>query len=319
MSARRTTDTENATAADNTENEQLTEASTEITGISADLIHAGASGDVSLPAQVADNLISREFVMEWSNSLAGMHTSPETATWSVDDSMQAIFQSRTRYSSNAAERVDVRQGDLSKVCLVGMKITKVDSSFPCNLALCIAGARGNCYSNSGEQFAAHIAPNEKNHLMNKVVVTTSPFVNSAYMQMYPGMTSKNLRTEGIMKVPGENYCFVDQHHPIVEMINENSEVLQIDMADAQLIDGRWLKVSQSVADRCLDNLETQLTDYLPVTDLTQFAATIHRMHGAEWISTDEVADNLTQASMIERMMTTNRRLTVCVQMTYSFM
>jgi len=205
------------------------------------------------------------------------------------------------------------------VCLVGMKIKKVISTFPCSVALCIAGAKGNVYSNSGEQFCALISPNEKQFDMNKVVVTTNPYVNSAYMQLYPNMTSANLRTQGIMKVPGENYCFVDQKHPILEMMSENSETLQINMEDAELIDGRWFKVSQAIADRCLDNLESQLTDYLPVTDLSNFAATVHRVHGEAWDSQQEVCDNIMQTSMQRRMMDTKRRLTVCVQMSYSFL
>lgn len=277
-----------------------------------------ANRDIALPSSISDGLISREFVMQWDGSLNELSRRPAKATWAVSAAKAPIFQSRTRYAPGC-EKADTRMGDLSKVCLVGMKITKIDSTFPCSVALCVAGAKGNVYSNSGEQFAALISPNEKQHNLEKVIVTTNPYVNSAYMQLYPNMTSKNLRSQGMMKVPGENYCFVDQTHPIVEMMAENAEQLQIDMNDAELIDGRWLKVSQAIADRCLDNLESQLTDYLPVTDLNNFAATIHRMHGASWDAQDEVCDNITQESMRDRMMNTKRRLTVCVQMTYSFL
>lgn len=187
-------------------------------GETATNIVQAAGQSVPLPPSVANQLISREFVMQWSGSLAELDAAPEKATWSVDDDMQAIFQSRTRYAPGC-EKATERAGDLSRVCLVGMTIKKIDSTFPCNVALCIAGAKGNVYSNSGEQFAALISPNERNHAMDKTVVTTSPFVNSAYMQMYPNMTSANLRKEGIMQVPGENYCFVDQAHPIMEPVN----------------------------------------------------------------------------------------------------
>lgn len=103
------------------------------------------------------------------------------------------------------------------------------------------------------------------------------------------------------------------------MMRENADTLQMDMAQASLIDGRWLKVSKAVCDRCLDNLESQLTDYLPVTDLTKFAATIHRMHGRNWNAKQEVCDNIPTAPMRKRMMSTKRRLTVCMKMQYSFM
>lgn len=186
-------------------------------GQAGDNIAMGAGNTVELSQQMKNQLIDREYVMQWEGSLDELHRNPAKCTWSVSKGVQPIFQSRTRHGMGD-DKLAERAGDLSKVCLVGMQITKIDSTFPCDVALCIAGAKGNVYSSSGEQFAAMISPNERQHNMQKVVVKPSPYMNSAYMQLYPGMTSSNLRTDKIMSVPGENYCFVDQSHPIVEPV-----------------------------------------------------------------------------------------------------
>jgi hypothetical protein len=39
--------------------------------------------------------------------------------------------------------------------------------------------------------------------MAQIVATTNPYVNSEYLRLYPGMTKDNLKTNGIMEVPGE--------------------------------------------------------------------------------------------------------------------
>ena len=195
----------------------------------------------TVPSHLSNNIISRHYVMQWDNSLAGLAAYPENATWSPLEGHLDIFQSKTRYAPNC-RKAATRQGNLSQTILVGMKIKKVESSFPCQLGLKIDGARGNYYTANGERYAYLIGANETSHALDQVIVTTNPYVNSEYLRLYPGMTKDKLREEGIMHVPGENYVFVDRQHPIVEMMSENQDVLQIDLAAAELIDNRHAKI-----------------------------------------------------------------------------
>ena len=160
-----------------------------------------------------------------------------------------IFQSRSRYAPNC-RRATERQGDLGNVILMGMRIKRVESTFPCQLGLTVAGASGNYYTCNGERYSYAISAGESSPTLNTVIATTNPFVNSQYLQTYPGMTAAKLRSEGIMEVPGEkpvgaqifwlcafsfvpfrkanhplrcifflySYQFVDKQHPIVEMM-----------------------------------------------------------------------------------------------------
>lgn len=270
----------------------------------------------NVPTHMQDNTITRHFAIHFNGSLSEMADTPSRAAWTPTE--LSIFQSRTRYAPNATKSEE-RQGNLKQAILMGMKVKKVESTFPCQLGIKIAGCKGNYYTGDGQRFAYIIGANESNSHMSQIVATTNPYVNSEYLRLYPGMTKDNLRTNGIMEVPGEQYMFVDQSHPIVEMMSENQDVLQMDLSSAQLIDNRWFKVSKSVTDRCLAELGAELEGNLPVLDLTDFGAQICRLNGASWDSETEVCDNVSNVDMRSKIMDAQRRASVVVEMTYSFM
>jgi len=161
------------------------------------------------------NVIVRNYVFEWENSLNGLAAYPENAEWRPLDGHYDIFQSTTRYKQGTVARSKFRQGDLSQAIVIGMKVKKISSNFPCQLGLKIEGCKGNYYTCNGERYAYMIGANETANNLDEIVVTSSPYVNSEYLRLYPGMTDKNLRNNGIVPVPGEEYVFVDQQHPIV--------------------------------------------------------------------------------------------------------
>ena len=305
MSSQRTPQ---VTQADSTENAEQG---------SADLNSAPMDNAI-VPQHVKKGLISRHFILQWDNSLSGLAAYPENATWRPLDGHMDIFQSATRYAPGCRKSA-TRQGNLDQVILVGMKVKKVESNFPCQLGLTIEGAKGNYYTCNGERYAYLIGANEKSHNLDEVIVTTNPYVNSEYLRLYPGMTSDKLRTEGIMAVPGENYVFVDKDHPIVEMMNENQEVLQIDLNNAELFDNRWYKVSQAVTERCITELENELVDNLPLMSFNKFNASITRLYGRDWDDEEEVCDNITNRDSRSKVMSNNRRVTAVVQVTYAYM
>ena len=271
----------------------------------------------TVPSHLSNGVITRHYIMQWDNSLAGLSAVPENATWKPLDGHYDIFQSTTRYAPNCRKSA-TRQGNLTQAIIVGMKLKKITSNFPCQLGLKIHGAKGNFYTCNGERYAYLIGANESNPNLDEIVVTTNPYVNSEYLRLYPGMTSKKLRSEGIMRVPGENYVFVDKKHPIVEMMGENQDVLQIDLHGAELIDNRWYKVSKTITERCLSELENELVTNLPMLNLSQFNASIHRPYGRDWDDENEVCDNISQRDLRSRVMTTNRRATAVIQLTYAF-
>jgi hypothetical protein len=278
---------------------------------------AMSNADVTVPAQFRGNHITRRIVCQWDNSMAGLAAVPANATWEpLPDSLH-IFQSKTRYAPGCTPAAE-RQGNLEQVVLLGMKLKKVDSTFPCQLGLTLAGAKGNFYTCNAERYAYLIGANEKSHQMNEVVMATDAAANSDYLRMYPGMTGEKLRTQGIIQMAGENFCYVDKDHPVVEMLHENRDVLQLDLASAPLMDNRFYKVSQAVTDRCIAELEEHIVSKLPVVDLSKFSATISRLYGRSWSDPDEVCDNIVDPALRGRMMNTDRHATAVVEVTYAF-
>ena len=159
--------------------------------------------------------------------------------------------------------------------------------------------------------------NQVSHGLDQVVATTNPYINSAYLEMYPGMTRDNLRS-GIMDVPGETYVFVDHKHPIVEMMHENQDTLQLDLANAQLVDNRWYKVSKGVTERCLEALESELKDNLPLIDFTNFEVKAERIHNLNWDNEAIVCDNIDREQVRTKVMETQRHLNMIFEITYAF-
>lgn len=270
----------------------------------------------NIPAHLKQNSITRHFVANFSGSLSELADSPSLGSWRPTDA--SIFQSRTRWGPNATKS-DERKGNLSQAILIGMKIKKAESTFPCDLGLTITGAKGNFYTGDGKRYAYITGSNEKSHHLDKVVATTNPYINSEYLRLYPGMTKDNLRTNGILEVPGENYVLVDHQHPIVEMMAENAEVLSVDIGAAKLVDDRWYKVAKNVTDRCLKELGDELEGNLPIIDLSDFSVEIGRLHGNAWDSESEVCDNVSSPEMRAKIMDTNRRAQYIIEMSYAFM
>ena len=267
-----------------------------------------------VPAHLKDNTITRHFSANFSGSLSELADTPSLASWTPTES--SIFQSKTRYKPNA-QKSDGRQGNLQQAILIGMKLKKVSSTFPCELGLTITGAKGNYYTGNGSRFAYIASANEKGHTVDKIVATTNPYINSEYLRMYPGMTKDNLR-KGIMDVPDADYVFVDEKHPIVEMMSENQAVLGIDLSSAQLVDNRWFKVEKTVSERCLAELGEELSNHLPIVDLSNFQVGINRLHGASWDSEAEVCDNVSSVDMRSKIMDGQRRASFVIEMSYSF-
>jgi hypothetical protein len=262
--------------------------------------------------------ITRHYVLEWSNSLSGLAQNPSEAEWKpVDGNHMELFGSTTRYAPNATKS-EVKRGNLQEAILIGMKIKKIDSNFPCQLGLSVEGCKGNYYTCNGERYSYLIGSGEKSHNLESTIATMNPYVNSEYLKLYPGMTSENLRSQGIMTVPNENYVFVDKDHPIVEMMKENEDVLQIDINSADLIDSRWYKVSKVVTEKCISELESELVNHLPLINLEKFKAKIQRIYGTQWDDEMEVCDGVEREDMKNRLIESPRRCSVVLEMTYSF-
>lgn len=261
-------------------------------------------------------VITRKFLVSHSNTLNRLQTHPEEAMCKM--MVNNIWQSKTRYKPECTPSSH-RQGDLSRVMLLGVKVKKVHSTFPCELGVTLTGVRGNYYTSTGDRFAYTCAPNETRYDADEVIMATDTSTSSEFMRMYPNTTQANLRTKGIMTVPGEDFVYVSKDHPLVPLVQANAEQLQVDLESAPLMDGRFYKMATPLVERCLDEIDTNVLSKLPVQNLNNFGVKIQRMHGLPWNATAEVCDGIldkaTQKMMMEKI---RRRVGITLEMSYVF-
>jgi hypothetical protein len=261
--------------------------------------------------------IVRKYYVTFDGSLSDMAQDEEMASWSPLQSHMDIFQSKTRYKVNA-QRSDVPLGDLEQVIMIGMKVKRADSTFPCPLGLTISGSPGNIRTGNGERYSYVLASGEKSHNLNEIIVTTNPFVNSEYIKTYNGkVTGANLRKD-IIDFPNDNFQFVPKDHPVIDIMRDNADVLHVNMDEAQLVDGRWYKIGRNMTERCLSELETELVSNLPLINLNEFKVSVQRPHGVAFNDPTGVCDNVSDEDKIEKWMNRNYSANIILELTYAF-
>ena len=260
--------------------------------------------------------ITRRIHVEFDNTHAGLAQNAQQATYTVLDHDIWRTTRKTLNSTPTAER----QGDISRVMLLGVKVKKVHSTFPCQLGVTMTGVKGNFYTCDGDRFAYMVAPNETRYDANDVIMATDTAASTEFMRLYPETTRANLRTKGIIKVDAKDeFRYVAQDHPIVEVMAANQEELQVNLADARLVDGRFLKVATPVVERCLTEIEDNVLAKLPVVDFGNFGVKIQRLYGQEWTDKAEVCDGITDPHLQKAMMEqVQRRLGLTLEVSYMF-
>lgn len=282
----------------------------------------GGSSAIESASDISGNArgtVCRTLTVEIAGSLTKLAAAGIETRWGVDKNSSAVFQpvaSDKGYSDIAGKC------DISNAVLHSMTVKEVRSTFPCTIGVNIAGVVGTHATREGIKYALVVQKDTKHHI-NKSVVTPDEMTNSEYLKKYPGMTPDKISTEGIVKVPGEEYVFVDSNHPIVEMLIVNEEVLQVNMKNAELIDGRWYKVSSEVVTDCAKLLDQQLLQHLPLIDLSAFEIKAERLGKIPWDRTDAIADDLAAQKnvgpLVERLMTRKNTLSLEIELEYSFM
>jgi hypothetical protein len=210
--------------------------------------------------------------------------------------------------------------DLTNVLLHKLTLLSVESSFPVTIGLNITGVDGKHFTKTGEQFAHVVLSQQKWSGEEHLTKTDDELVNSDYLQKYPGMTIDNLRTKNIVRVPDEQFVFVDSNHPVVEMLEANSEVLQINITDAELIDGRWYKVNNDVFEDCASLLDRELLQNLPLVNLDDFKICASRTGNTPWDCTTQACANAGKSNTsVDMILTRDNTLSIQFAVEYGFM
>lgn len=111
---------------------------------------------------------------------------------------------------------------------------------------------------------------------------------SAWQEAFPTFNRENLTTQGVLNMPACPFVFINEKHPVVNLLRINSETLGVNIDAQQKMDDEWYKVSRPLMETCCDTIKNKvLKDITPhEKDLTSLCVQLHRLGGADWSHID---------------------------------
>ena len=100
-------------------------------------------------------------------------------------------------------------------------------------------------------------------------------LDDGLMQRYGHLsTGSNLR-ENIVTFPGEDYYYVPKDHVVLDIIERNWDALGQDVTSSRVREGNWIKVSNKLVDKVLDELNSKVLQHMPLTNLNDLQFQMH--------------------------------------------
>jgi len=112
----------------------------------------------------------------------------------------------------------------------------------------------------------NVMPNEYNRCTTTHYQPGSG-MDDGLMQRYGHLsTGANLR-DNIVSFPGEDYYYVAKDHVVLDIIERNWQALGQDVPSERVREGNWIKVSDRLVDKVLDELNSKVLKHMPLTNL----------------------------------------------------
>jgi len=241
-------------------------------------------GTTSLPVKANEQyLVTRRFNVNIRGSLAQFGGSgQEAASWApingkVGDvfGISDIFESTPDVGTTAAV--------LANSVLHRVTVLETKNDFPLNLGVTMACVPSEETTKTGHKYAITTMANT--HQPNPTVVfeaEASTNEGISWRSKYPSYNANNLEKEGVLQVSGQQYLFVSQNHPVIELLRQNASHLNADISEQPLIDGEWYKITKQVMGTCCSTLRTKVLSKVSTRDLNNFSVQIHRIGNKDW-------------------------------------
>lgn len=112
----------------------------------------------------------------------------------------------------------------------------------------------------------NIMPNEYSRT-NQVHYQPASSVDDSLMQRYGHLSTGDSLRNNIVPFPGEDYYYVAKDHVVLDIIERNWDALGQDVSQSRVREGNWIKVSDKLVDKVLDELNTKVLRHMPLTNL----------------------------------------------------
>lgn len=191
--------------------------------------------------------------------------------------MSEIFENSADVGATAAV---LQNAVLHKVTVLEQK-----NDFPVSLGVTISSIPSDEVTKTGHKYA--ITAMSQSYNPTPCVVFSAEEATGEgieWRNKYPAYNSANLERQGVLEVQGQSFVFVSQHHPVVELLANNADILNAQIMDQPLIDGEWFKITRQVMSQCCGILRSKVLNKVSTRDLNNFAIQIHRLGHRDWVS-----------------------------------
>lgn len=253
------------------------------------------------------NKQTRKLAVRFRGSLNDFYENPNLTEWSV--STPKVF-GVDEDDENGLKR-------LEDAILIGAKIKKIHSSFPCDINIEVSDIKNKNYVFSDAGTCHYLVyPKEINHVLDEVLLEPDESLNSDYLKEHIKYTPKNLLHD-VVAIPNSTFSFVGKNNPLIKIINLNSEALQMSLTANDLVNDEFYKVDNAVLYDCSELLINELTNTFPITNLNEFKVNISRADRLDFNDPDQICDNVVGDAAVSKIMNSKRDLACILELTYS--
>jgi hypothetical protein len=230
--------------------------------------------------------ISRRFNVSFQGSMRMFEQLGNlSATWHPAENTHASMFGTDFDSAENATDTTTTLKSIGNAVIVEAKVLETKSTFPVPVGVSCNVIPGNELTEFGERFlftALPMGSQSESQLVYKADAKAETGLE--WRTLYPTFTKANLEHEGVMQVNQCAYMFVSKNHPAVDVLRENSDRIDNDIAMQTLIDGEWYKVSRQCFTAACKALRKEILSKVHTADLNTLQFQMHRFNGEKWDS-----------------------------------
>ena len=209
----------------------------------------------------------------------------DAATWSVQNGKSGEVFGLNDLCDNTLDH-ELAASTLSNALLHRVTVLEHKNEYPLNLGITINGIPSDEVTSSGHRYALTALANSHNSTPITIFSSETDSTDGIeWRSKYPQYNSQNLETQGVLQVNQQPYVFVNQNHPVIELLRQNKNLLNADIDAQPRIDGEWLKIARQVMNTCCQTLRSKVLSKVASRDLNQLSLQIHRLDQNDWANT----------------------------------
>ena len=166
------------------------------------------------------------------------------------------------------------------------------NTFPVHLGINISCVTPEETTRTGHKYAMTCLANSNTQFPLVIHESQDNSEHLEWRTKYPMYNSNNLDKQGVLDVSGQQFTFVDENHPVIELLRQNKEMLNANIDDQPKIDGQWFKITKQVFSTCCSTLRNKVLNKVMTRDLNNFSVTLNRVGRNDWTTNIQSNDEI---------------------------